>query len=172
MRGDGVTRQVIADFVDVRGRLWRNFPVEATNRVERLNMIEKAPLCPDRIRKITGSFAFIEHRFLRGGYFACLDRNEVLLYLFLVLVSDRNGLSYYSYDRICTILRIATDEYIEARNGLIRKDLIAFDGRVFQVLSLPDEPVGDPELLKTEEDMFQSDPATVHQIVVNAFGER
>lgn len=67
-------------------------------------MIEKAPLCPDRIRKITGSFAFIEHRFLREGHFAGLDRNEVLLYLFLVLVSDRNGLSYYSYDRICTIL--------------------------------------------------------------------
>lgn len=135
-------------------------------------MIEKTPLCPDRIRKITGSFAFIEHRFLRGGYFACLDRNEVLLYLFLVLVSDRNGLSYYSYDRICTIVRICTDEYIAARNGLIQKDLIAFDGRVFQVLSLPDEPVGDPGLLKTAEDMSRRDPATVHQIVVNALGER
>jgi len=133
-------------------------------------MIEKTPLCPERIRKITGSFAFIEHRFLRGGYFACLDHNEVLLYLFLVLVSDRNGLSYYSYDRICTLLRIGTDAYLEARNGLIRKDLIAFDGRVFQVLSLPDQPVGDPRLLKTEEDMCRSDPATVHQIVVKAFG--
>ena len=133
-------------------------------------MIEKAPLCRDRIRKITGSFAFIEHRFLRGGYFASLHRNEVLLYLFLVLVSDHNGLSYYSYDRICTILGICTDEYIEARNGLIQKDLIAFDGRMFQVLSLPDEPVGDPGLLKTEEDMSRGDPATVHQIVVNAIG--
>ena len=28
-------------------------------------MIEKSPLCPERIRKITGSFAFIEHRFVR-----------------------------------------------------------------------------------------------------------
>ena len=26
-------------------------------------MIEKSPLCPERLRKITGSFAFIEHRF-------------------------------------------------------------------------------------------------------------
>lgn len=133
-------------------------------------MIEKAPLCPDRIRKITGSFAFIEHRFLRDGYFAGLDRNEVLLYLFLVLVSDRDGLSYYSYDRMCTLLRICTDEYIEARNGLIRKDLIAFDGRVFQVLSLPEFPVGDRGLLKTEEDMSRRDPATIHQMVVTAIG--
>ena len=30
--------------------------------------IEKKPLAPDRIRKITSSFAFIEHRFLRQGY--------------------------------------------------------------------------------------------------------
>jgi hypothetical protein len=27
-------------------------------------------LCPDRIRKINGSFAYIEHRFLRDGFFA------------------------------------------------------------------------------------------------------
>lgn len=135
-------------------------------------MIEKAPLCPDRIRKLAGSFAFIEHRFLRDGYFAGLSPNEVLLYLFLVLVSDRNGLSYYSYDRICTILRMCTDEYIETRNRLIGKDLIAFDGRMFQVLSLPEIPVvGDPRLLKTEEDMARRDPATVHQIVVNAIGK-
>ena len=26
------------------------------------------PLVPDRIRKITGSFAFIEHRFLHDGF--------------------------------------------------------------------------------------------------------
>jgi hypothetical protein len=29
------------------------------------------------------------------------------------------------------------DQYIKARNGLIEKDLIAFDGTVFQVLELP-----------------------------------
>ncbi len=33
-------------------------------------MIEKQPLCPDRRRKITGSFAFIEHRFLRDGFWS------------------------------------------------------------------------------------------------------
>jgi hypothetical protein len=33
------------------------------------------------------------------------------------------------------------DQYISARNGLIEKDLIAFDGTVFQVLELPATPV-------------------------------
>ena len=104
-------------------------------------MIEKKLLCPERLRKIRGSFAFIEHRFLRDGFFASLNHHELVLYLFLVLVADRNGLSYYSLDKICTLLTISTDEYLLARNCLIQKDLIAFDGHLFQVFSLPEKPV-------------------------------
>jgi hypothetical protein len=64
-----------------------------------------------------------------------------LLYVFLVLVADRHGLSYYSYDKICTLLRFKLDASLVARNGLITKDRIAFDGHLFQVLALPDKPV-------------------------------
>ena len=71
---------------------------------------------------------------------------EILLYLFLVLVSDRYGLSFYSYDAICSFLQISPDEYIEARDRLIRKDLIAFDGTLFQVLDLPKQPVEEPAI--------------------------
>jgi len=104
-------------------------------------MIVKRTLFPERIRKIEGSFAFIEHRFLRNGFWESLGHHELLLYIFLVLVSDRNGLSYYYYDKICNILKMTVDEYIAARNALIKKDLIGFDGRLFQVLSLPEHPV-------------------------------
>ena len=52
-------------------------------------------------------------------------------------MSDRNGLSFYSYDKICTLLELTIEEYITSRNSLIEKDLIAFDGTLFQVLSLP-----------------------------------
>jgi hypothetical protein len=41
--------------------------------------IEKKPLAPDRIRKITSSFAFIEHRFLRQGFWSSLSHHELLL---------------------------------------------------------------------------------------------
>ena len=104
-------------------------------------MGEKRPLCPHRLRKINGSFAFIEHRFLRDGFWASLNHHELLLYLFLVIVADRKGLSYYSYDKICNLLKISIDKYILARNSLIEKDLIAFDGKLFQVLSLPERVV-------------------------------
>ena len=76
---------------------------------------------------------------------ASLNQKELLLYLFLVLASDRNGLSYYSYDRICTLLQFNLDEYIAARDGLIEKDLIVFDGSLFQVLALPPKPVADQD---------------------------
>lgn len=103
-------------------------------------MVQKIVLSPERIRTIRGSFAFIEHRFLQDGFFDALSPYELLLYLFLVLAGDRNGVSFYCYDRICTHLSITVDTYIEARDALIRKDLLAFDGTFFQVLSLPEKP--------------------------------
>ncbi len=131
-----------------------------------------SPLCPDRVRKISGSFAFLEHRFLHEGFWADLSHDQLLLYLFLVMVGDRFGLSYYSYDKICTMLRFSVDDYIDARNTLIRKDLIAFDGRLFQVLSLPEKPNRTTtELLKTNEQMEKNDPATISQMIATAFGK-
>ena len=122
-------------------------------------MIMKKILNPDRIRRINGGFSFIPHRFLGDGFLSSLQQKELLLYLFLVIVSDRHGLSFYSYDAICTLLQMRLDQYITARNGLIDKDLIAFDGTVFQVLDLPVRPV----LLSSKE---QAHNQTKNQIAV------
>jgi len=103
-------------------------------------MIKKRILNPGRIRQITGGFSYIPHRFLTDGFLASLSQKEILLYLFLVLVSDRYGLSYYSYDMICSLIQLTLEEYLEARDGLLKKDLISFDGKIFQVLDLPAAP--------------------------------
>ena len=140
-------------------------------QIKEFLMIERSPLCPDRIRKIDGSFAFIEHRFLRDGFFESLAHHELLLHLFLVLVADRRGLSYYSYDKICTLLRLSVDQYLWARDALIQKDLIAFDGHLYQVLSLPQNPVMQTAPpVKTKKDMAQRDPATIHQLIARTIG--
>lgn len=134
-------------------------------------MIKKTLLQPRRVRRINGSFAFVEHRFLRDGFWQSLTHHELLLYLFLVLVADRDGLSYYAYDKICALLRLTISEYLEARNHLIDQDLLAFDGYFYQVLSLPREPVqAAPELLRTQQQMERKDPATVEWICTQAFG--
>ena len=103
-------------------------------------MIKKKILDDSRIRRIDGGFSFIPHRFLTDGFLACLQPQELVLYVFLVLAADRYGLSYYSYDRICSPLHLSVEQYITARDGLIKKDLIAFDGTLFQVLELPQKP--------------------------------
>jgi hypothetical protein len=104
-------------------------------------MIKKKVLNPERVRRIDGGFSFIPHRFLTDGFLASLDQKELLLYLFLILASDRHGLSFYSYDSICSLLQITADQYVNARNGLMDKDLIVFDGTLFQVLDLPAKPI-------------------------------
>ena len=100
-------------------------------------MIKKHILNDQRIRRIDGGFSFIPHRFLTDGFLSALNPHQLLLYFFLVLVGDRYGLSFYSYDSICSLLQMSMDQYLQARHALIEKDLIDFDGTIFQVLDLP-----------------------------------
>ena len=94
-------------------------------------MIKKKILNPNRIRRIDGGFSFIPHRFLTDEFLVTLTRKEILLYFFLILASDRYGLSFYCYDAICSLLQLSVDEYVAARDGLMKKDLIAFDETLF-----------------------------------------
>ncbi len=103
-------------------------------------MIEKKVLNSQRIRRINGGFSFIPHRFVADGFLHTLNQKVLLLYLFLILVSDRFGLSFYSDESICAFLQLNQEEYANARNILIAKDLIAFNGKLFQVLDLPAKP--------------------------------
>ena len=130
-------------------------------------VIQRAPILPERVRSIAGqSFAFIPHRFLRQGFVASLRPDELRLYLLLVLAADRNGVSFYHYDSICSLLEIPLETYLRARNALIAKDLIAFDGTRFQVLSLPDRPHFDPAQPMTTDTQFETDdPATIRRIL-------
>ncbi len=104
---------------------------------------DRTPLRPDRVRRIDGSFAFLPHRFLRDGFWASLDHREILIYLLLALVADRQGMSFYFDDRLAAILRVVLDDFLAARDGLLRKDLVAYDpaGPRYQLLALPPRPV-------------------------------
>lgn len=128
--------------------------------------IEKKPLLPDRVRKIEGGFSFIPHSFLTRRFVTSLNQHELLLYFLLVLVGDRQGLSYYSQDKLCTMLRMSLDELMAARNNLVKKSLIAFDGFMFQVLSLPEKPITPaPKPLICHEDFEREDPVKIRKII-------
>lgn len=122
------------------------------------------PINPHQIRKIEGGFGFIEHRFLQDGYFHRQSRQSLILYLFLVLVADRKGVSYYAYDKICTLTQMSLDEYIEARDFLIDQTLVAFDGQAFQVLPLPKAPAAPIEQKTSSSSRRDRHPEELSQI--------
>jgi len=126
----------------------------------------RPPLVPERVRAIRGQgFAFIPNRFLLEGFFAELSHDELLLYLLLVLAGNRSGMSYYHFEKLCSLLQMPVERYLRARDSLIEMDLIAFDGTRFQVLELPAEPVCRSELLHTAEQLEREDPATVRVLI-------
>ncbi len=128
--------------------------------------VEKKLLVPDRVRRIEGGFSFIPHAFLIGGFVTGLSQYELLLYFMLIVVGDRQGLSYYSQEKLCLLLRMSIDDLILARNGLIAKSLIGFDGFMFQVLSLPDKPVSESSRpLICPADFERHDRLTIRRII-------
>ena len=137
-------------------------------------MITKKIINPERVRRIEGGFSFIPHRFITDGFLTFLTQKELLLYLFLVLVSDRYGLSFYAYDSICSLLQFSLDQYIEARNGLLEKDMICFDGTIFQVLDLPLKPVtpSNPKPpFGCPHESEDKDPATIASLIRRSLKE-
>jgi len=104
-------------------------------------MVLKKIINSNRLRTIQGSFGWIDHRFITGGFLEQLVAAEISLYLFLVAVADRNGLSFYADHRICRLLKMDLSALGHARQGLCEKSLIAYESPLYQVLSLPKQPV-------------------------------
>ncbi len=98
-----------------------------------------------RIRKIKDSFSQIEHRFINGRYIDLMDTGEILLYFFLIAVGDRNGVSFYSCERMASILQISVVSIEKDREGLVNKEFIAYRNGVYQVLELPELLLDDLE---------------------------
>lgn len=101
-------------------------------------------LCPERLRRIPRSFAWLDHRLRADGLLAQLTPDQLSLYCFLALAADAHGLSCWRLDRIERELPLDVCALQQARAGLLRADLIAFrpwhaqcpDGS-YQLLSVP-----------------------------------
>jgi hypothetical protein len=106
-------------------------------------MMKKRVLNRSRIRTVHDSFAFIPHRFLTDGFMKRLGPGELLLYLFLILVSDAYGLSYYGDKAICRLLKIGASDLKQLRQILMDEDLIIYEAPLYQVLELPLRPLPD-----------------------------
>lgn len=73
---------------------------------------------------------------MRGRYIERCDANALALYLFLLTVADRQGLSYYSDAAIVRCLSLDAMILHQARRDLVRAELIAYETPLYQVLAL------------------------------------
>lgn len=79
------------------------------------------------------------HRLVRERYLDRISHPAAALYLFLVCVGDDKGLSYYGDPSIMKTLSMDRQVLKNARSGLVRASLIAWQKPIYQVLCLEPE---------------------------------
>jgi hypothetical protein len=86
------------------------------------------------------SFSWIDHRLVRDRHIERLSHAAMALYLFLVCVGDRQGLSYYGDQSLANKLNMKGAILDQARSELIGAGLMAWQRPIYQVLGLDLEP--------------------------------
>jgi hypothetical protein len=100
-------------------------------------MMTKKILRPDRLRQVPAQFSWIDQRLVRENFLRHADPAAWALYLVLVTVADAQGLSYYSDATLSRLLKLDPLELAQARQQLVRADLLAYQKPLAQVLALP-----------------------------------
>ena len=119
-------------------------------------MIQKQLIRPDRLRQVPPSFSWVDHRLVRHHHISRCDSQALALYLFLVVVADAQGLSYYSEAALCRHLNLDTARVRAARHALQQADLIAYRKPLYQVLSLEDPLTPTPSSISPRGSQVQS----------------
>jgi hypothetical protein len=98
--------------------------------------MHKHLLCPERLREVPEQFSWLDHRLVSDHHIDACSHQAAALYLFLVIVGDSKGLSYYSDASLMRRLGMAEPLLDGARRELISTGLICFKKPLYQVLSL------------------------------------
>lgn len=83
------------------------------------------------------SYSIVDHQLLHGGYLHRLSHEAMSLYLFLVVVGDREGRSFYAESTIGEILRLDRAALETARAALLEEGLVDFRKPHWWVRTLP-----------------------------------
>jgi hypothetical protein len=108
----------------------------------------KPILCPERLRHLPAQFSWIDQRLVRHRHIQGRSPHALSLYLFLCVVADAQGLSYYSEPSAAKFLGFSLEQLRAARAELVHAALIAYRRPFYQVLSLEpyNAPAADPRL--------------------------
>ncbi len=94
-------------------------------------------LIDSRLRRtVPNSFGWVDHRLVREGQIKKCNKDALALYLFLITVSDADGLSYYSDEKTSFLLSMCRQELETARKELLKAGWILWNGWLYQLLNL------------------------------------
>ena len=99
--------------------------------------IFKQPVDPERIRTIPVQFGAVDRQLVYGKHIRRMSTDVIALYVFLQCVSDAEGLSFYSDERICEELHFSLNGLWKAREGLVEGGFLLYSRPMYQLLNLP-----------------------------------
>lgn len=112
------------------------------------------------------SYSIVDHRLLHGGYFQKLSHEALVLYLFLMVVGDKHGRSFYADRTIEAILRLSQEQIMKAREELGGEGLIDYRQPYYWVKNIPESPherdqTKDPLSQRRPGALLSSDPEPI-----------
>lgn len=102
------------------------------------------PPFPDLVRRPTGAFGWLDARLAQDGWLGRAGADATATLMFLALVADRRGSSFYARDRMALALGLSREALDRALGRLLALGLVAhrpwragaLDG-VWQILPIP-----------------------------------
>jgi hypothetical protein len=92
---------------------------------------------PQRVRTMPAQFGAVDRRLVYQKHIRRMSAEQIALYVFLQCVSDAQGLSFYSDERVCEELHFTHDELWEAREALVQEAFLLYRRPIYQLLNLP-----------------------------------
>jgi len=133
-------------------------------------MARKRILCSERVRRVPRQFSWVDHRLVRDEHISRCSHEALALYLFLITVSDAEGLSYYSDAAAGRLLNMDTSMLAAARRELSRTGLIAYRHPLYQVLSLDAPDAGLPAFSAPRPHCGSGEAVSIGEILRKAVG--
>ena len=96
----------------------------------------KRPVDRQRICPMPRQFGALDRRLVYQGHIRLMSFEQIALYTFLICVSDAQGLSFYSEERICRELSMSLNCLWDAREGLIDQGLLLYRRPIYQLLEV------------------------------------
>ena len=99
--------------------------------------ITKQPVDPQRVRTMPAQFGAVDRRLVYQKHIRRMSPEQIALYVFLQCVSDAEGLSFYSDERVCEELRLSLNGLWNAREALVHAGFLLYRRPIYQLLNLP-----------------------------------